>query len=84
MRIHVHLFLLLLNMGINKTHQFVNHSKQTSVSQTFSLSLLCRSNTVGKVDISGLDMLRGPSTANIIVIIISVLTKLLSGLCRGQ
>lgn len=55
MRIHVNLFLLLVNLGTNKTRQFVNHSKQTSVSQTFSLSLLCRSNTVGKVDISGRD-----------------------------
>lgn len=62
-----------------------HHSWQTSVSQTFSLSVICSSDTERKVDIleKGLDMFLGPLTANIIIII-SVLIKLLSGLRCGR
>lgn len=63
----------------------LHHSWQTSVSQTFSLSVICSSDTERKVDIleKGLDMFLGPLTANIIIII-SVLIKLLSGLRCGR
>lgn len=77
-------FLLLLNPGTNETSGFVNHSEQASVTPTFS-EHFCRSDTGGRLTFrERIGYASWSSVANIIIIIISALTELLSGLHCGR